>query len=108
MITDFLVKGIGYSRFGLFTLESLPVILSRLVLAPTKTQVRPPDDHIEHVQRDLKAMLQEDSDNVQAGVYPFSLLSPESPRKHFFRYQRLLWDSVFSSFRVRNRKTKAL
>ena len=46
------------------------------------------------LQQELFGLLSKDCENIQQGVYPLSVLKPESPVAHLMRLPRVLWDGV--------------
>lgn len=52
------------------------------------------------VREDLFALLKADSDQIEAGTYPLSVMYPESPIQHFSRFPKLIVDA-FSIYRRR-------
>ena len=79
---------------GPTTLESLPVIYSRKALGLLQTpNPAPPENHIELLKDSVKEMLKQDAKNIDAGIYPASLLMPENPLAHLQRYRHVLIDS---------------
>jgi ubiquinone/menaquinone biosynthesis C-methylase UbiE len=57
----------------------------RLELDPTLVPI---------IQKELLDCLLNDARNIRKGVYPFSVLIPEAPAKHFKRIPRIVWDGM--------------
>lgn len=57
------------------------------------------------IRADLQKLLKEDSLRIERGIYPLSVLKPESPLSHFGRYPRLLTDALSIHFRRLRGKT---
>lgn len=85
---------LGYTRFLLYSAESFPVVCSRQLLGGAdQCPHSPPEDHLKTLLNVTKSMIDQDSKNIAEGIYPRSLLWPESPGKHLLRYFKILKDN---------------
>lgn len=61
----------------------------------------------EKIMAEAFKLLEEDAANITQGIYPVSVLWPESPAKHLLRFPRVLWDGVkLQSRRMRGKTTQ--
>jgi ubiquinone/menaquinone biosynthesis C-methylase UbiE len=71
---------------------------------PTQNDSLPPQSQ---VREDLIALLRQDSRNIAQGLYPVTVLKPESPLEHLMRIPRLMADGIsIYSRRKRGRTTE--
>ncbi len=100
-----LVRALGYGRLGLFTLESLPIIETRRRMGLAVSQSpTPPLDHLKMLRQTVSLMIDQDRKNIKEGVYPLSLILPESPVQHARRYLKILKDNFYVSRRFQQQK----
>ena len=90
-----------------FTLQQLglPAVES---LASRKNEFRRFKDSSRNQELFLAMLklLKEDSDRIAEGVYPIEVLKPESPKEHWIRYPKILFDGYFRWRRKQNTKIK--
>lgn len=101
--------GVAGARSGLYLAESVPLFtLQRLVGGDGRA--RPPrlDPEARAAVVDgLRAITERDARNISTGLYPLSVLAPETtPLAHAARYVRLLADSVGAASRKRAKKPR--
>lgn len=103
-----MAHALGYGRVFLYAVESLPVIYTRRLLgAIADPNLKIPDEHITHVREDIRRMIEQDAKNIDAGLYPESLLYPESPLRHLIRYASVLADVFSTARRFKQRQNKS-
>lgn len=103
-----------YPIQGYSTLRSLSFFLqfqalSRLTLALPfmKGDPRPLDKKsLDLLLQEVKSLVQKESENIALGVYPISVLKPESPLKHALRVPRIFWDGLQLNLRKNKKETK--
>ncbi len=72
-----------------------------LVLLAEKSRVRNPEfaKNLKSIFKDISNLLKEDAENIALGIYPVSVLKPESWQKSFTRYPQILLDAFSISRR---------
>lgn len=95
-IKNALVYSYQITRSLHFTVQqfTLPLIES---LASGKNEFRRHEDFqfTKNLFMDLLKFLKEDSDRIAKGIYPIEVLKPESPKDHWVRYPKILFDDYF-------------
>ncbi|MDR3605808.1 MAG: class I SAM-dependent methyltransferase [Oligoflexia bacterium] len=95
--------------FEFFLLNSLSLLMPASLRKSTSAN-RSLRDNLElhrAVHADMLQLLRNDSKRIEAGVYPLSVLTPESPIEHVARYPKLIKDAFSIYFRrVRGRTTE--
>lgn len=104
-----LAHGVTGAKSGLYIAESVPLFaLQRLFGAGA---IAPPPrldpEAQEAVFSALRALTERDAENMERGLYPLSVLAPEStPVEHVSRYARLLLDSMGAAVRKRDKRPR--
>lgn len=89
-----LIYGYSLSRGALFLSEMVLFKLFTRVFAGATHDFNPPKALVNQVRQSLFDLLKEDAQQIEAGVYPLSVLYPESPLSHLKRLPQLFWDGV--------------
>lgn len=106
-IEQSLIEALAYSRFGLFSIESLPITLSRKLLGTTKPlDPPPPKNHKDILRETIKSLIKEEIANLKKEIYSTELILPEHPVKHLKRYVNILADSLNASLRSKKNQNK--
>lgn len=99
-------KAVGLSRVALYTVEGLPIVLTRKLLGAMDAEA-PPKGHEKELLLQIKSLIDEDAENIADSIYPESLLLPEAPKKHATRYLKLMADSIASTLRAKDKINKS-
>lgn len=98
----------GIGRFSLYSMESLPIRMTRRIL--DRKVMRPidfPEDHLKELLMELKSMLEQDVANLNHGIYELDVLPKYNPISHAIRYLQIYLDSIQTALRARSNKFKA-
>jgi ubiquinone/menaquinone biosynthesis C-methylase UbiE len=92
-----------------FTAERLTLPIIQTVLEQRAPRfLRTENPELFRAEREsILRLLTEDVENIRKGIYPLSVLTPESPRRHLLRIPRLFLDGLFSAYRRQKRVSKA-
>lgn len=94
----------NFGRSAVFTLESLSLpILDYLINGQRRPLAKDFQKFFKKAQTEANKLIWQDSQNIIKGIYPISVLKPESPIKHLLRIPNILWDAYKISKR-RNKK----
>jgi len=98
----------AYNRLRSLNYSSQFVALKLLEsLLPGTAKSKPPSKKvIEELRRSMTELLDQDAINIGQGLYPISVLRPESPAKHFLRFPRLIGDGVRAHYQRALGQTK--
>lgn len=77
-------------------------LLARVLLRDENTFQKIGRETFARVSAELDDLLRQDSTNIAEGLYPISVLRPESPLKHLARLPRIAWDGL----QIRARKKR--
>lgn len=93
-------------RSAFFSLEYMVLDLMSAALPGTSQYRKKPDfKTLMAIRRELLDLLKADSANIAQGLYPFTVLQPESPLKHFTRLPRIIADGFSIYWRRARGKT---
>ncbi len=95
---EVLAKGLyGYeaARSWVFLLQNMSLPLVEF-LATRKTKALPANflQNVRQAHSEMLKLLEKDAANIAAGIYPASVLKPESPKKFLTRYPKILLDGI--------------
>lgn len=98
-----IARVLGYSRLGLYTLESLPLIYSRRQFGLTsQPDPSPPSHHLQILHNTIGDLIEEELRNLQDEIYSIDLLIPENPIRHMTRYIKIFGDNINAALRKKN------
>ena len=98
--------GLLYSlaRTGHFALQGLPLpAIDQLATGEKRPAPKNYAEHLQGALSKIKKLHESDLENVKNGIYPISVLYPENPVRHAYRYAQLLTDSFRISRRRQNK-----
>lgn len=103
---DKAIFGYSFLRSGFFFLESLPILLIQKSLMTGEAEQMPrlTKQQLQVVDDRVKSLLEADAQCFADKIYPYQLLLPESPVKHFTRFTRILADSFQVALRRKSKK----
>src|SRR5688500_10284306 len=91
-ILEFPLMLYSTARSAGFTLQYQLLESIGTALPPKRSNPRVKLNELLVLRKDLMDLLRRDSQNIVSGVYPVSVLKPESPFEHLLRFPRLLAD----------------
>ncbi|MFN7905496.1 MAG: class I SAM-dependent methyltransferase [Pseudobdellovibrionaceae bacterium] len=97
----------SFLRSVSYTAQQLSLPLAEYLFTG-KRKMTPPE-HLENIKKAhgyLVNLLKKDIQNIQDGIYPMEVLSPESPLKHLLRIPKILLDGYFISKRKQEKKSE--
>lgn len=104
-LEDQLIWGYTLARTVAFTAQQATLPLFEYLLTG-KTKARPKNyaENLKAVFPDLLALLKSDAENIQKGLYPKSVLKPESYLKHLTRFPKIILDGYKITKRRQEKK----
>jgi ubiquinone/menaquinone biosynthesis C-methylase UbiE len=95
-VLDLPLKAFSRARSAGYAIESLALLgMARLLPGyggPRRGTRGPEQARV--IRHELLRLLDRDSENIRKGLYPISVLRPESPVRHLKRIPRLVWDGL--------------
>ncbi|MCM0605924.1 MAG: class I SAM-dependent methyltransferase [Xanthomonadaceae bacterium] len=94
MIRQNLIYSYSLGRGALFLSEMVLLKLFTKIFAGGTSDFNPPKELVNQVRQSLFDLLKEDAKKIEDGVFPLSVLYPESPLSHLKRLPKLFWDGL--------------
>lgn len=104
---DKISLGFSLARSAGYTLEQLTLpVFEFLATGQTRRPQTQEIDKLRRAYQELYQLLKKDSENIDKGIYPISVLKPEKLTQHFRRYPRILIDGYQLSKRRQRREAQ--
>lgn len=102
-----LLKAYQHLRSGVYFVESLPLIGVNYLLKNKKDRYAVSQTDIDYLTKSVDKLFKHDSQCIEEGIYPASVLSPGNPLTHFKNLNKVYMDVVKVAYRRLNKKTKS-
>jgi ubiquinone/menaquinone biosynthesis C-methylase UbiE len=102
-----LIKAYQHLRSGVYFVEALPLVGVNVLLKNKKNRHKVGPQDIESLRKHVDGLFRYDTQCIEEGIYPVSVLKPGNPVAHFKNLQKVYIDVLKVAYRRLNKKTKS-
>lgn len=103
-----LLKAYQHLRSGVYFVEALPLVgVNALLKKNKKNRHKVTQEDVVHLREAVDALFRYDTQCIEEGIYPASVLKPGNPISHIKSLQKIYFDILKVTYRRLNKKTKS-